>query len=57
MDLPTGAEALQDVMRLVLAAVLGGLLGSERQRLGKRSGWPSAPAGSGCRSSAPRSRW
>ena len=38
IDLPGGADALRDLVRLVLAAVLGGLLGYERQRLGKAAG-------------------
>lgn len=37
-DLPSTAEITQVVMRLVLAALLGGLLGFDRERAGKAAG-------------------
>src|SRR5262245_31504239 len=38
VDLPNGAALTRVVVRLVLAAVLGGILGYERERRGKQAG-------------------
>jgi len=37
-DLPSTAEITQVIVRLVLAALLGGLLGFEREQAGKAAG-------------------
>jgi putative Mg2+ transporter-C (MgtC) family protein len=56
-DLPDAEQATRVMVRLVLAALLGGLLGIEREQKGKAAGvptcwWPWAPRCScWCRSS------
>ncbi len=37
-DLPDGAQAIALLLRLLMAMILGGLLGYERQRIGKAAG-------------------